>query len=53
MNKEENKNIERLFDRNELRRLQKAAKDKDVRKLADWGYQFEEQIRQALKLLLK
>ncbi len=44
MNNEEN--IKRVFDRNELRRLQKAARDKDIRKLAEWGYQFEEQIRQ-------
>ena len=44
MNNEEN--IKRLLDSNEIRRLQKAARDKDVRKLADWGYQFEESIRQ-------
>ncbi len=33
-----------IFDRNELRRLEKAAKDKNKMKLAEWAYQFEEQI---------
>ena len=34
------------MDRNELRRLQKAAKDKDIRKLGEWASQFENQMRQ-------
>lgn len=34
------------MDRNEIRRLQKAARDKDIRKLAEWGLQFEDTIRQ-------
>lgn len=38
-------NMKNLFDRNELRRLTKAARDKDLRKLADWGTQFQESIR--------
>lgn len=43
---EDNNKIKSLLDRNEIRRLQKAARDKDLRKLADWGTQFEETIRQ-------
>lgn len=35
-----------LIDRNELRRLQKAAREKDLRKLAEWSGQLEEQMRQ-------
>ena len=37
------------MDRAEIRRLQKAARDKDLRKLAEWGTQFEESIRQEYK----
>lgn len=44
MNNEEN--IKRLFDKNELRRLEKASKEKDKRKLMEWGLQFEDTIRQ-------
>lgn len=33
------------MNREELRRLQKAARDNDKRKLLDWGNQFENQIR--------
>lgn len=44
MNNEEN--IKRLFDKNELRRLEKASKEKDKRKLIEWGLQFEDTIRQ-------
>lgn len=44
MNSEEN--IKRLLDRNEIRRLQKSARDKDIKKLVEWGYQFEDTIRQ-------
>ena len=32
--------------RDELRRLQKAARDNDRKKLLEWGNQFEDQIRQ-------
>lgn len=42
---EEDENLKRLLDRNEIRRLQKAARDKDLRKLAEWGTQFEDSIR--------
>lgn len=42
---EEDENLKRLLDRNEIRRLQKAARDKDLRKLAEWGIQFEDSIR--------
>lgn len=42
---EEDKNIRRLLDKNEIHRLVKAARDKDLRKLADWGTQFEDSIR--------
>ena len=41
-----NNKMESLLDRNEIRRLQKAARDKDIRKLADWASQFEDSIRQ-------
>lgn len=34
-----------LINRDELRRLEKAAKDKNKIKLADWATQFEESIR--------
>ena len=43
---EKNNKMESLLDRNEIRRLQKAARDKDIRKLAEWGSQFEDTIRQ-------
>ena len=38
----ENKDIESLFNRSELRRLEKAAREKDKMKLAEWAAQFEE-----------
>lgn len=34
------------MDKNELRRLEKAAKEKDKKHLLEWGKQFEDQIRQ-------
>ena len=34
------------MDKNELRRLEKAAKEKDKKHLFEWGKQFEDQIRQ-------
>ena len=37
--------LESLLDRNELRRLQKAAREKDITKLAEWGMQFENSIQ--------
>lgn len=40
----ENKDIESLFNRSELRRLEKAAKEKDKMKLAEWAAQFEESM---------
>lgn len=43
----------KLFDRNELRRLVKAARDKDLRKLADWGKQFEQSIRDEFEVAYK
>jgi len=36
--------IKKLFDKNELNRLERALKDKDKTKLTDWARQFEEQI---------
>ena len=36
--------IKKLFSKNELRRLEKAAKEKDKFKLAEWAKQFEEQV---------
>lgn len=39
-------NFKSLINRDELRRLEKAARDKDKRKLVDWSVQFEEQLRQ-------
>lgn len=37
-----------VVTREEIRRLEKAAKDKDKRKLAEWADQFEDQIRENL-----
>ena len=39
-------NLKSLINKDEIRRLEKAARDKDKHKLADWASQFEEQIRQ-------
>lgn len=36
--------IEKLFNRDEMRRLEKAAKDKNKIKLAEWAGQFEKQV---------
>lgn len=38
--------IKEMFNRDELRRLEKAAKDKNKAKLIDWANQFEDQLRQ-------
>jgi len=43
---ESNNRMENLFNSNELRRLEKASREKDKRKLIEWGMQFEETIRQ-------
>lgn len=39
-----------LFNRNELRRLEKAAKEKDKQKLIDWGMQFEQQVSELYRI---
>lgn len=36
--------IARLFDKNELRRLEKASREKDKKKLIEWGQAFEKRI---------
>ena len=36
--------LEKLFNRAEMRRLEKAAKDKNKMKLAEWAEQFELQV---------
>lgn len=46
MEETRNKDIESLFNRSELRRLEKAAKEKDKRHLAEWAGQFESTINQ-------
>lgn len=38
--------IKKLFDKNELRRLEKAAKEKNKEKLADWAKQFEDTVHE-------
>lgn len=42
----ESKKLKSILNRDEIRRLEKAAKDKNKLKLADWAKQFEEQIAQ-------
>lgn len=41
------------MDRNEIRRLQKAARDNNKLTLAEWGNQFENQIRDELNRKFK
>lgn len=41
------------MDKNELRRLEKAAKEKDKKHLLEWGNQFEDQIRQEYERAFK
>lgn len=36
--------IAKLFDKNELRRLEKAARDKNKNKLIEWGTAFEKRV---------
>ena len=38
--------FDRLLNRNEIRRLEKAAREKDKRHLLDWISQFEITVRQ-------
>lgn len=45
--------LESLLDRNELRRLQKAAREKDMAKLVEWGIQFENSIQLRYNRLCK
>lgn len=40
-----NNNIAKLLNRNEIRRLEKAAREKNKSHLQDWLSQFEEQLR--------
>jgi len=42
--KMENDEVIKLFDKNELRRLEKAAKDKNKTKVAEWGKDFERRL---------
>ena len=37
------------MDKNEVRRLEKAARDKNREKLFEWGNQFENQLRTELE----
>ena len=41
------------MDKNELRRLEKAAKEKNKQHLLEWGKQFEDQIRQEYERAFK
>ena len=41
----ETKQLFNLFSREELRRLEKAAKDKNKEKIKEWAVQFEDQLR--------
>ena len=50
---EDKEQFKSLLDRNEIRRLQLAARDKDIRKLSDWATQFEESIRREFDLIYK
>lgn len=52
-NVENKEQFKSLLDRNEIRRLQLAARDKDLRKLSDWATQFEESIRREFDLIYK
>lgn len=38
--------MNKLFDRNELKRLEKSVKDKNKMKIYEWANQFEAQIRE-------
>lgn len=43
--------LESLLDRSELRRLQKAAKEKDMVKIIEWAMQFEKTIQSSYNRL--
>lgn len=45
--------IRSLLTREEIRRLEKAAKDKNKKKLAEWAAQFEEQMQFQYELRFK
>lgn len=45
--------IKKLFDKNELNRLERALKDKDKTKLTDWARQFENQLIDQYELAFK
>lgn len=45
--------LETLFDKDELRRLEKAARDKNKAKLKEWAIQFENQLRDNYEEKLK
>ena len=47
------KNLCSLLSREELRRLEKAARDKNKKKLAEWAKQFEDQIMFQYELRFK
>lgn len=42
----ETSKIKEIVNRNELRRLERAAREKDKKHLLEWAKQFEDQIRQ-------
>lgn len=52
-NVENKEQFKSLLDRNEIRRLQLAARDKDLRKLSDWAAQFEESISKEFDKIYK
>ena len=45
--------LETLFSKEELRRLEKAARDKDKAKLKEWAIQFENQLRNSYEENIK
>ena len=45
--------LKELFDRNELNRLERALKDKNKLKIAEWGMQFENTIKQKYEEIFK
>ena len=45
--------IKKLFDKEELRRLEKAARDKNKAKLKEWAIQFEDQLRNCYETEIK
>lgn len=45
--------LEKLFDKNELNRLERAVKDKNKSKVVEWGMQFENTIKERYNVLYK